>query len=134
MKDITKFLGEKSQQDNLLEKFSELVKKTKTKKELRELEMRLLRPKPFQKYKGKLPGKTTFKKRCLLLTFKSKKQIEIWARHFKVNTYIENNTYDVDFIIELFRLMDEGVVSWNPMKKKYTFHEVKKKSITRRKK
>jgi len=133
-KDITKFIGSKSHQQNLIDRFRVLVKKAKTKPEIRELEMRLLRPKPIEKYKGKRPGQTTFKKRCILLTFKSSKHITTWAKYFRVNTYVENNTYDLDFLIELFRLMEIGAISWNAKKNTYQFvHKKQKRKIKRRK-
>jgi hypothetical protein len=137
-KDITKFISKKSHQQNLIDRFSTLVKSVKSKSEIRQLEMSLLRPRPFEKYKGKRPGQTTFKKRCLLLTFNSPDTIKTWGKYFRVNTYLENNTYDLDFLIELFKLMDEGHVEWDDKNKKYTFHgynpKKSKRKIKRRKK
>lgn len=118
-KDITLFISKKSHEQGLIERFTELVKSAKNKTEIRELEMRLLRPRPIERYKGKRPGQTTFKKRCMLLTFKSSDVVKTWAKYFRVNTYVENNTYDVDFLVELFRLMETEVLKWDPKTKRF---------------
>lgn len=133
-KDITQFVSRKSHEENLIARFTDLVRKTKTKKEIRMLEMSLLRPKPIGKYKGQLPGKSLHAKRSIKLTFPSQQHIKIWAELFKVNTYVENNTYDIDFLIELFRLMKDGKVLWDKDKKRFIFPISKsKRQIKRRK-
>jgi len=138
-KDITLFINRTSHEQGLIKKFTELVKSVKTKTQMRELEMRLLRPRPLRRYKGKRPGQTAFKKRCMMLTFKSNSVIKAWARHFKVNTYVENNTYDVDFLVELFRLMDDGQIKWDSKKKKYEINmfeqkrKIKRRRVNKRK-
>jgi len=131
-KDITMFINKTSHEQGLIKKFTELVRSVKTKTEMRELEMRLLRPRPLRRYKGKRPGQTAFKKRCMLLTFKSNSTVKAWARHFKVNTYVENNTYDVDFLVELFRLMDDGQIKWDRKNKKYKINMFEKKRKIKR--
>jgi hypothetical protein len=128
--DITKFIGRKSQEENLIGQFAKMVRKAKDKNEIRKLEMRLLRPKPIEAYKGPRPGKSNFKKKCITLTFPSTKQVAIWAKYFKVNTYIENNTYDVAFLIELFNLMEQGLIEWKEKEKKFIFPVLKDGKLT----
>ena len=132
-KDITKFVGRKSHEQNLISRFTKMVKSANTKKEIRELEMRLLRPKPIEQYKGPRPGRSNYKQKVITVTFPNRKYVDQWAKYFKVNTYVENNTYDIDFLIELFRLMEIGYISWDPKKKSFTFnHKKNKRKIRRR--
>lgn len=119
-KDIIELIGvKKSREQSLIDEFERIVKKVDTKEDIRKIEMRLLRPRPFLSYKGRRPGKSTFKKKSITLTFPTSKNIETWAKYFRVNKYVENNTYDIDFIIEIFRLLESGRVKWNREKKKY---------------
>jgi hypothetical protein len=119
MKDISTFVSKRSHEESLMDRFSKLVKKAKSKEEIRDLEMRLLRPKPIKQYSGPKVGRNSFKERCLLVVFPKKSVIERIGKYFRINTYIENNTYDIDFLIELLNQMDSGRIEWNMKKKKY---------------
>lgn len=122
-KDITKFVSKKSKQENLIDRFHELVKSAKTKEEIREIEMALLKPKPLPSYKAGGKGLFTgFKKRSIRLTFNNGHIIKKWMNMFRVNTYLEFNTYEVDFITELFHLLETNRLTWDKKKKKYYLH------------
>lgn len=117
--DINLIISHKSGEENQLSRFEKLLPKTKTKQELRDLEMHLLKPAPIPPYKGKPAGQTNFQKRTVLFTFPHHSHIERLKHFFTINTYIQTNTYDVDFIIELIRLMEIGRIKWNPNSKRF---------------
>ncbi len=128
--DITKFISKKSHEEVLIGNFSTLAKKVKSKKELRILEMNLLKPKPIPIYTGqKTSGRSNFKKKSLLITFPDKSYIEKISNICKINTYIENNTYDIDFLIELIRLLESKRIIWNKERKKYYLKKKGKRLI-----
>jgi hypothetical protein len=130
-KDITKIFGGKTHQETLMVQFEKLRKQAKDDKaKIRRLEMKLLRPKPIEKYSGPRASLTDFKKRCLTLTFNNPSFIKLWSKYFKVNFYLENNTYDLDFILELFNLMENDRVKWNSKEKKFHVKLKNEKTIT----
>ena len=92
-----------------------MVSTIKTKQEMRILEMHLLKPKPVPKYKGKKSGRTDFQKRTLLLAFPNQTCIERLSKFFTVNSYMQNNRYDSDFLIELINLL-EAVIEKRPFR------------------
>ena len=118
--DITKFISKKSHEEVLIGNFSTLAKKVKSKRELRILEMNLLKPKPIPIYTGpKTSGRSSFKKKSILVTFPDKSYVKRISNICKVNTYIENNTYDINFLIELIKLLESKRIIWNKERNKY---------------
>lgn len=119
--DITYFINKKTGEENQLARFQKMISKQKTKQDLRNLEMHLLRPKPIPVYKGKRTGRTDFQKRTILFTFPDKLQIDRLAKFFAINTYIQNNIYDVEFLMELIRLMEKKRIAWDKTKKRFYY-------------
>lgn len=117
--DITTYVTKKKREMSLMKKFYSVAAKIKTKEKLRELELRLLRPKPIEKYRGPTVGRQEFHKRCIRLTFPNKKWIRRWMRMFRVNAYIEYNTWDIDFIMELLSKLESGRLTWDKDNKCY---------------
>lgn len=122
MPDITKFLGKTSREGDILRQFAKLVKKATNKQSIRELELRLLKPKPIPKYNGPKTGRTDFKQRSLLLVFKSKTYIERFKKFVKINTYNTNNTYHVELFVELVRLLEDGRLEFSYSNKRFYVH------------
>jgi hypothetical protein len=119
-KKLKKLFGKKNRQKNLITHFLKLFKKNRGKKsKLRELEMQLLKPEPIPKYRGAAPVKSEFKQRTIICAFPNPEHVKHWADHFKVATYIDNNTWDVDFLIELFNHLESGRLIWDKSQKKY---------------
>jgi len=119
--DITKFVSKSkiSREESQIKKFEKLIVSASSKEEQRKIEMHLLKPMPVPKYKGAKAGRTSFQKRTLLLAFPDSSHIEKLGKFFKLNAYVENNTYDVDFLIELIRLMRNGRIKWSRSRKKF---------------
>ena len=118
-KDIAKFLGKASRESDILAHFQKLVKKAKDNKTLRELELRLLKPKPLPPYHGPKTGRTSFKQRSLLLVFSNKTFIERFKKFVKINTYNTNNTYHVELFVELIRLLEDGRLEFSYKEKRF---------------
>jgi len=126
MAGITKFISEKSREENILKHFENLCKKIRRKyskeerkKAVRETEMHILKPKPIERYEGASSGNSLFKQRSLLFVFKEPSQIERISRLFRVSTYVQNNTYDTDFLNEIIRLLESERLIWNSKKNRY---------------
>lgn len=117
--DITKFLGRISREEDILNHFANLQKKISTKRELRNLELKLLKPRPIDKYTGPKVGRTSFKQRSLVVVFKNKTFIERIGKFIKVNKYATNNTYHVNLFEELIRLLEDGRIEFDYKKNRF---------------
>jgi len=124
MTGITKFIGKKDVSHDAMraENFDDLIK-DRSKNETREIEQALLKPKPIPKYIGPKTGPSPFLKRSIRVTFPNPECITRLGKFLRVNTYIQNNTYDVDMIMELVKLMEEGRLHWNKREKSFYFKE-----------
>jgi hypothetical protein len=112
-KDITKFLGKVSREEDILAQFKKMVGKAKSIADIRKAEHRLLKPKPIPPYHGPKTGRTSFKQRGLLLVFKNKTFIDRFAKFVKINKYNTNNTYHVELFVELIRILESGRLEFN---------------------
>lgn len=121
-KDIAKYLGKSSRTTDLIAQFVKLVKSAKSKKEIRMLEHKLLKPKPLPPYHGPKTGRTSFKQRSLLLVFSNKTFIERFKQFVKINTYNTNNTYHVEMFVELLRLLEDGRLKYSEKDKRFYVH------------
>jgi len=126
MSGITKFVSDKSREEGIIKHFEKLCKKIRKKhnkeeikKAVRETEMHVLKPKPIERYEGVASGNSSFKQRSLLFVFREPSQIERIARLFRVSTYVQNNTYDTDFLNEIIRLLESERLVWNSKKNRY---------------
>lgn len=121
--DIRKLFGKKSHTENLFDHFMEIFKAHRGDKEkIRKAEMSLLRPAPIKKFKGPKVERRDFMLRSIRVTLPSHEDIIRWGNHFRVNTYIENNTYDIDFLMFIFKKMEEGRLTWDKENKGFTLH------------
>ena len=121
-KDIAQYLGKASRETDLISQFVKLVKKAKNKKAIRELERKLLKPKPIPPYHGPKTGRTSFKQRSLLLVFSNKAFIERFKKFVKINTYNTNNTYHVELFVELLRLLEDGRLRYSHKDNRFYVH------------
>lgn len=119
MGEITKFISKKSREESTIEHFNKIIEKAKSKQEIRKIEMKLLKPKPIESYRGKKSGMSTFQKKSLVVVFKTPEPINDLSKIIKINQYISNNTYDTDIILELLRLIKTERIEWNVKKKKF---------------
>ena len=118
-----KLFGKKSHSGNLFEHFMKVFEKYRDDPEkLREAELQLLKPKPIPKFTGPKVDRRDFMMRSIRVALPSHEDVLKWGEHFRINTYIENNTYDIDFLLFLFKKMDEGRLSWDKEKKCFVLH------------
>ena len=91
------------------------VNPPKTQEELRKMEMSYLEPTPlpdptkartFTKGNKKLNIESYLHK--ILLYFHNTDDYELFKKHVKVNTYIEENAYDLALIMKLLQAYDDG--------------------------
>lgn len=127
--DITKAFNKISREESIILQFQKLASKVKTNSELREIEMRLLKPEIIPEYRGKKAIKNAFKQKTILFVFPNKSFIKRIMKFFKINAYGGYNTYDIDFIIELISLMEKGRIKWNKERKKFYFIQRNKTEI-----
>jgi len=126
MSGITKFVSDKSREEGIIKHFEKLCRKIRkkyskeeSKKAVRETEMHILRPKAIERYDGIASGHSLFKQRSILFVFKELSQVERISRLFRVSTYVQNNTYDTDFLNEIIRLLESERLVWNNKKNRY---------------
>ena len=123
MVDIAKFLGKSSRETDIIAQFKKLqLEAKKDKHKIRELERKLLKPKPIPPYHGPKTGRTSFKQRSLLLVFSNKSFIERFKKFVKINTYNTNNTYHVELFVELLRLLEDGRLKFSAKNNRFYLH------------
>lgn len=109
---INKFLNIK---DNTIEKFNK-VAKGKSKEEVRELEMKMLKPKGLEKYFGEIPNISIVdisEHASLKIVFESKKLYDLFCKYFTVRTYVENNICDLSLLEKFLNLLEEGILVYD---------------------
>lgn len=115
MTKITEFIGggKKTLEGDIVNRFTKLIE-GKSKEEVREIELSLLKPKPIAHYKGKRPSKLTdLNRRRVTIYFQNEKVLMRFSRFLKVQTYIENNIHEVGLLLEMLRLLESETLRWN---------------------
>jgi len=129
MDDITKFVGKKSREETMIGQFFRLVDKCKNKYEMRKLEQSLLKPQPIAKYQGGEVGRTEFKSRSLIVAFPNKSYIMRLKKFMRINSYKDNNTWDVSMFVEMLNLLESGRLTFNSKTKKFKMKTKKGKMV-----
>ena len=130
MDDITKFVSDKSREETMIHQFFRLAEQCGTKQEMRDLEQALLKPVPLAPYKGTEIGRTEFKARSLIMAFPSKDHIDRLKPYMRINSYKDNNTWDVDMFVEMINLLERGRLTFDSKKKKFKMKTKKGKMVT----
>ena len=84
MSGMTKFLGTKKTQERTVDNFEQIIK-GKSKKEVRELERKLLKPEPIPEY---VEEPSTFhikKENAFRVVFKTAEDVELVKKYFYIN-------------------------------------------------
>ncbi|KYK24174.1 hypothetical protein AYK24_06600 [Thermoplasmatales archaeon SG8-52-4] len=63
------------------------------------------------------------------MTFPHSKDIERLGKFIRVNTYIDNNTYDINLFMEVIKKLESGEFVWNEKTNKLI---INKRKIRRR--
>jgi len=131
MTKITEFIGggKKTLEADIVKRFAELIK-GKGKKEVRDIELSLLKPIPIPHYKGKRPSKLTdLNKRRVTIYFQNEKVLMRFSRFIKIQTYIENNIHEIGLLLELLKLLEGKKLIWSEKEGHFL---MKTKTIIRR--
>lgn len=109
---INEFFGKQgSKASSQVEEF-EKRKKRKTKKEIRQLEERMLAP-------TKLPPAVTqsptdrLRDLGVKIMLPNQEAMELFKRHFKILTYVENNVADISLLLAFLKELDEGRITYD---------------------
>lgn len=117
--DILKFAEAGTREEFLLKEFLRLAARTKTKQELRELEMALLKPAPIPSFKKQITtGMSDFQLRTVTMTFPNKRYVEILGKFIRINSYKGNNSHDMDILVEFINLLESGRIVFDTEEKK----------------
>lgn len=126
---IEKFLSKNARRDRVA-KFEELSK-GKSKEEVREMEMSLLKPDAIPDYVGEARKYIPNSETTVKLVFRNEAEMELVGKHLSINTYIEPCISDIKIIIDLFTAIERGEISYN--KKSGQFAMVEKGSANEKK-
>lgn len=130
MADITKFIGDKSREETIIDQFFRLAKKCKSKQEMRKLEQSLLKPIPIPPFEKIGEGKRTdFSNRSIVVAFPDKKYIKRLKQFMRINTYKGNNTWDTAIFVELLDLLESGRLKFDHKNKKFIMKTKKGKEV-----
>ena len=116
---------------NTINIFYEKKKHVKSKRDLRNLEMALLKPEPIPKYRGKKTGMSRYQQHSLNLCFPDKNHIQCLGKYMKIYPFLGNNSFDTDILISLLNLLEHKKLLWDSNKKELKINSAK---IKRRKK
>ena len=130
MAGLDKFI--KGRENKKVEKFKTLSK-GKSKKQLRKLEQKLLKPEPIPKYFGRKAGIGPVEKRSILFIFPSRKDLNRLGKFVKINTAKGNNTQDIDFLMSILELLESGKLAYDNERKTINITKTKKRRRRRKK-
>ena len=109
----------KSREDRVLEKFDR-ESKGKSKKEVRELERRRLKPTKLLPAK-EIRGKAPVEKLTVRLVFATLADVELFKRFFKVNEYKGLNTHHLGMLLEFLECFERGSLAYDEKEGKLEF-------------
>jgi hypothetical protein len=118
---IEKFLGQNARRDRVA-KFEELCK-GKTKEEIREIEMALLRPDAIPDYVGEVTRYNINSETTVKLVFKNETEMALIGKYLSINTYIEPCISDIKVLVDLFGAMEKGDITYNKKAGLFSFRE-----------
>ena len=118
---IEKFLSKNARKDRV-ERFEELSK-GKTKEEIREIEVALLRPDAIPDYVGELSRYALNQDTTVKLVFKTKEDMSLVGKYMNITAYIEPSISDIKIILDLFNALEEGRMKYNKKTGEFTFVE-----------
>lgn len=120
---------------NRVQQFDSLSSKTENKEELRELEMKLLTPEPIPEYVGEERRYHINSEHSVKFVFSSQEEMDFFNRHIPIAEYKEKSITDIKIILDLFRAIESGDISYDKKSGCFTFNyhatEEKKKFFPR---
>jgi hypothetical protein len=77
------------------------------------MEMEMLIPEDIPKYAGPKPSeaaKAPNKSKAIKFGFKTREEVDLVKKYFRVNQYVEQNVSEPSLLIALLRLIEEGKI------------------------
>jgi len=107
-----------------VEKF-EKASKGEPKKKVRKLEMALLKPEVLPPHVGKRATADTVSDRTVMLVFKTTDEVELFAKYFKVSTYVTKNVsvQGMKLMSALLKEMEAHNIRFNKKKGKIAYRK-----------
>lgn len=124
---IEKFLKKGAREDRV-DKF-ERLSKDKPKEEVREMEAALLKPDVIPDYVGELSKFVRNADTTVKLVFKSKEDMELVGRHLVITAYIEPSISNINIVLDLFKAIEAGKISYDKKTRAFTFNETTKNNV-----
>lgn len=130
MGDITSLFGKKTIEESNIDKFNALIK-GKSDKEIRKIEMALLKPKPLPIPSSNIPlGNVSFIKRSVLFVFPTSKEVDNLNDFIQLNfSNNQKNIYKIKFLTTLLELIKKKRLIWDEEKECYYFNSRSGKRI-----
>lgn len=117
---ISKFLKGNSR-PNRVEQFNKLSENVTNKEELRELEMALLTPEPIPPYAGEERRYIVNSEHTVKFVFPNKASMDFFGRFIPIAEYKEKSVTNIQIILDLFRAIDNGEISYNKKTGEFLF-------------
>lgn len=125
-KRIADFLSKNSVPDKVAT-FAKLSQ-GKSKEEIRNLEMELLAPEPIPTYIGEARRYVMNSEFALKIVFKDQEEMDLFGSIIPIASYMENSATDIKIILDLFKAINSGTVSYNKKSGEFTLNK-KEKSL-----
>ena len=118
MAKIDQFLKSK---DSRLKRFKKLTK-GKSRKEIRNVERKLLKPIKLPTYTGATPGfKSPVHERTVQIVFENFIDLDLFCKYFKVSRFKGVNVHNVRLLVEFLNILDRGVLTYDTKAEKISF-------------
>jgi len=97
--------------------------KGEPKKKVRKLETTMLRPEVLPPHVGKKATADTISDRSVLMVFKTTKEVDLFAKYFKVHRYVKNNVsaQGMEVMSALLKEMEAHNIRFNKKKGKIVY-------------
>jgi len=120
MKNIDEFFNKKIINNKfIIKRFMKLIM-NKTKEQIREIEIQLLKPEPIPFYNYKKDKRqNAIDKKTISLILPDVKYLDLWSRHFRISKHIKNNSYDTAFIVKILQLIDKNRIQFDSSRNEY---------------
>lgn len=106
----------------------DIMRKGKTKEEVRQLEQKFLKPSKLPAYHKPENAKDALISRTIKLVFVTEADVELFKKHFKVSTYKENNVLDTNLLIALLTELEEGRLAYDEKAKLLRYTKIKSRN------
>lgn len=98
--------------------FDSKIKKVKTLKEQRELELKYCKPDKQSLFIQDNKSFNSLQDMTIKLVFDDAHYKDLFFKYFNVLTYIENNVKDLELLYKILDMLENGEIKWQKKKKK----------------